>query len=271
MDALAAAAAAAALLLMTQQRPFECTACKRAFTRKSDMKHHTLNYCKVLKGGRRGSKMIGCPIGSHTVGGPITNMGFNFKKHCFGSRAPCPGIKRKMLEWLERTTSTLPRSRTEQDGAYSKSSLSLSQTNELLKLYHAQIPGLDELLETWGVKRIHPDQRLIPDGVVIFHCDENAPVGQTTEPHSDSGPVVFIQLIGQKQLRIGGIHIPPAGSSGSSMLLTGDALEKFDAESKGQIIDPGNVAGFEKRQTHHLTTLSSPNLSMSIPVQPLTV
>jgi hypothetical protein len=45
-------------------------------------------------------------------------------------------------------------------------------------------------------------------------------------------------------------------------------MHGFSDASKEKVL-PGSAAGFARRQAHHLTTMTSPNLSLSISVEPL--
>ena len=80
---------------------------------------------------------------------------------------------------------------------------------------------------------------------------------------------MLLQLVGEKHLRLGGVHLPPPGSVGATVPLDGEDLKAFERSAAEKTLTLNSVAGFAKRQAHQLTTLGSPNVSLSISVESL--
>jgi hypothetical protein len=67
-------------------------------------------------------------------------------------------------------------------------------------------------------------------------------------PDSDVGPVVLLQLVGEKSLRTAGDHLPPEGKAGETVLIEGGLLHGFSDASKEKVLLPSSAAGFARRQ-----------------------
>ena len=188
----------------------------------------------------------------------LIQPGHNLLKHWWGSRAPFPhGVQRALALARELSASA-----TAHQGEYRKTPLSIPQIEALLSALHPTCRSLATLLGGWGVK-------MRGETADLYMLDAGAALGVTSGPHSDMGPVVFLQLVGAKRLRIGGIHLPPLGSVGESDFLVGDQLACFEKTATKEELVPNNAAGFATRQTHELTVLSVPNLSLSVSVRPM--
>ena len=247
---------------------FHCP-CGKAYARIDGLKRHQ-GGCAVA--GKRvrglGLKVPPRPLllakskrGEHSIITPDHNFALHFS-HQFGVTYPPPwGAQGRLIEWVRTVAVTSPR--IVRDDDYAKIPLSLSETNHILKLLHPKSCPLSELLKNWGVKERGSSRDLyVLDTAGLEHT---YPLGA----HSDSGPVVLLQLVGEKQLRLGGVHPPPAGSVGATVPLDGEDLELFERSAAEKTLTPNSVVGFAKRQAHQLTALDSPNISLSISVESL--
>jgi hypothetical protein len=204
-----------------------------------------------FRNAKRGAKPEHCKT--------LIQPGHNLLKHWWGSRAPFPGGVQRALSLARELSASAT---TTHQGDYRKTPLRIPEIQALLMALHPTCRSLESLLSRWGVK-------MRGETADLYMLDAGAALGVSSGPHSDMGPVVFLQLVGAKRLRIGGIHLPRLGSAGESDFLVGDQLTCFDKTATKEELVPNNAAGFATRQTHELTVLSVPNLSLSVSVRPM--
>jgi len=166
------------------------------------------------------------------------------------------------MKWALQVGRRLSAAATDVQGDYRRIPLSVAEIGTLLSTVHPNCPPLATLLSGWGVA-------MRGKTADLYMLDEGAAPGVSSGPHSDRGPVVFLQLVGVKRLRIGGVHLTPPGSAGQTIFLDGDESAHFVQTATQIEIAPNNAAGFATRQTHELTVVTVPNLSLSVSVQPM--
>jgi len=195
-----------------------------------------------------------------TIMFPLIEPGHNFTKHWWGCRSPYPQALTRALACAH---SYAAEAASAQDGHYSKTPLGPEQVQNLLRELHPSCARLDQILRGWGLK-----QR--PKFVAhLYMLDGGVDRENTVGAHSDSGGVVLMQLVGRKRLRIGGVHRTPEGSRGNTVPLEGAPLTRFQETAAECELQPNNAVGFARRQTHQLTTMTIPNLSLSVSVEQL--
>jgi hypothetical protein len=189
----------------------------------------------------------------------IGNARANYGRHCFGSRMPPLSSRLAAYHAVcdigaERGIDVTGR------GVYRRVTLNMEEMKEVMQKAH---PSCDP------VKILERFKSKITGKAT---CDAYYTMPKATEEsnsigwHSDPGGGCIIQIYGSKHLKIGGIHVVPAGSAGNSV-----ALETLPADShyRNVVLEPNAIVGFASRQIHCLTCPQEKNLSLSFAIEEL--
>lgn len=152
-----------------------------------------------------------------------------------------------------------------ENGLYRRVRLSTEEVNEVIKMLHpsATIEGI--------LSHFKAKMKVSFDTV---HAYYSIPHGDGPEPseqktlgwHSDAIAAALIQVYGNKDLEIGGIHLTPAGTAGESVPL--DMLPA-NAYVQKKTLEPNSIVGLGARQIHRLFPCSAKNLTLAIKIHAL--
>ena len=238
-----------------------CALCGRAFTTKVNLSYHlhcSKTPCTVVKRSDTVLRSGFASTGVNRTPHPIMTEGSNFRvsitRHS-PSPSSLPQVWDKACALFDEPGRNVLR-----DGHHQQTTISLSEASVLLTLLHGTVMPIVGILAGLGVRHV-PGTR-----IHLCHTLPNAPPGQTVLAHSDPHPNLFFQLFGRKQVVMGGFHKARSGGAGNTQTLSSKEYTVFRSVSSDRVLVPGNVVGFAKRQIHHLTTVDTPNLSLSITV-----
>jgi hypothetical protein len=232
----------------------------------------------------------------------IGNARANYGRHCFGSRMP--PVSSRLLAYdavcaigAERGVDVTG------NGVYRRVSLNLAEMNTVMQKAHPActplkilerfkskivgnatcdayytVPGSGEVLKSSIVATKSGENGLSSEVTKSTTPELSSEAAKSGEPessseatnsigwHSDPGAGAIIQVLGCKQLKIGGIHIVPEGSAGDSV-----ALESLPPDSlfRNVLLQPNAIVGFAPRQIHCLTCSQEKNLSLSFAIEEL--
>ena len=238
-----------------------CALCHRTFANRANLEYHLAERgrCTVVVGRLDAVQRNGNPaIGNNKAPTPIVALGRNFRCHVVGRAYPSPSSAAKAWEWV----CAIGAGRTLDIGpSYQRSTVSVDECSALLSCLYGRDVSLPTVLRTWGVVQLRNS------AIHLYHTTPNPEeIGQTGHPHCDPHEVVFVQLVGRKILKMGGVLRTETGQGGNSLNLTPQQEVAFLQSCNEKTLVPGNVVGFGKRQIHCLAALDPHNASMSITV-----
>jgi hypothetical protein len=151
-----------------------------------------------------------------------------------------------------------------ENGLYRRVTLSNSELTDVIELMHpsATIDGiLSHFKAKMSINSAHAYYSIAPTGKETDTQEE-----KTLGWHSDAVAAVLIQVYGNKDLEIGGIHLTPAGTAGETVPLeelpTGAYIQK-------KTLEPNCIVGLGARQIHRLYPCSEINLTLAIKIKKL--
>ena len=148
--------------------------------------------------------------------------GHNYVRRWFGTRLPSRDSQQKAVTRVI----TLLSPKSTSAGDYSITSLTLLQVEELLT-----DPSPVLFLLSRGAGGGSKESRSPVRDACCLPADASSAV-HSSGPDSDVGPVVLLQLVGEKSLRTAGDHLPPEGTAGETVLIEGGLLHGFSDASK---------------------------------------
>jgi len=238
-----------------------CGLCARPFTSKANLAYHLLHSekrCTVVK--RNDTVVLSGfnSIGMNRAPTPITAEGSNFRASLTRHK-PSPSsltaVWDKACAFFSEPGRIVLR-----NGHYQQTTISLSEASDLLNLLYDTKKTIDSILAELGVSYMSGSR------IHLYHTLPNALDGQTLLAHSDPYPSIFVQVFGSKWVVMGGFHKLRTGGTGNTQTLSSKEYTVFRTAASKRVLVPGNVVGFAKRQIHHLTTVDTPNLSLSMSV-----
>jgi len=243
----------------------KCARCFNSFSNIGNLnKHAMLGRCKATPK-RSDPILYALPagLGPHRLPACIKQEGRNFRKYPVGrSRPP----HRKSIQAAADMVSKLGQEEDREsfciDGNYQKTSITLDEANALLSLMWGgdKPTSIAQVLEECRVTRI-------PRSVLhLYHTLPGAAPGQTAHEHSDPKATLIFQVVGDKKVEVGGTQKVHSSRS-ESQFLTDSETVAFHEGSSTRTLCPGNIVCFDKRRIHQLTTVSTPNASISITIQ----
>ena len=241
----------------------DCTRCRKSFSNTGNLNKHAKR-CKAPDK-RLDPIRQACPagLGPHRNAVCMKTEGRNFRLYPVGrSRPPFAKSIDAVAEMVLKLGQEEGRESFCVDGDYQKTSITLDEADALLsRMWGGSSPtSTAQVLKGCRVTQI-------PGSVIhLYHTLPGAAPAQTAHEHSDPKATLVLQLVGIKEVELGGRHKVNELQS-ESQFLTEEETEAFHERSSTRTLHPGNIVCFDKRRIHQLTTVSALNASISITIQ----
>jgi hypothetical protein len=152
-----------------------------------------------------------------------------------------------------------------ENGLYRRVTITKTEVQNVIELMHPSA-HIDSILARFKAKMSTDDAHAYYS-IAGKPLEEGTPEEeQSVGWHSDAVAAVVIQVYGQKDLSIGGIHLTPVGSAGETV-----PLDELPAEAfvQKKTLEANSVVGLGARQIHRLQPRTDQNLSLSIKIAEL--